>query len=88
VVGRRHGEVGNFEGIGIGTGRKCQLIVIFEKEKCLESFMTYLSICFKGAFAEVRLRSRGSEGWNLGGEIAKFIGFRGRRLSGDFGDKE
>jgi hypothetical protein len=28
--------------------------------------MTYLCICFGGAFAEVGLRSRGSLGWNLG----------------------
>jgi hypothetical protein len=28
--------------------------------------MTYLGICFEGAFAEVRLRSRGSEARNLG----------------------
>jgi hypothetical protein len=38
VVGWRHVEVGNCEGIGIGAGRKCQLIVVLENEKCLGEF--------------------------------------------------
>jgi hypothetical protein len=40
MVGRRHSKVRNCEGIRIRTSRKFQLIVVFEKEKCLGSFMT------------------------------------------------
>jgi hypothetical protein len=31
VVESRHGECRNCEGIGMGSGRKCQLIVVIEK---------------------------------------------------------